>query len=468
MDILILITTYNRPDELLLLLQDIEKFSYNYTVHLLVYNDCSSKSYNRVINYLKKYFAFDYFVTEENGGKNKYYQLINCAYKEVEKHKFDYFIQLPDDVRLTDDFFSNAILTYDNIRDRKKACLNILNDYSRFGKPVWTAIESKKVEFNKLQYHQSGWVDMCFICKRRFFQLINFTVGRVEPIYLSTRRLSSGVGSTISKKIVNGGATIYQVVKSLVIHNDHASVMHPEHRIENPLISNHETVIAGMATMESRIPILKKTIASIIDQVDVLEIYLNNFYQIPDFLKHPKIKIYQSQKELGDLGDAGKFYNAANIKGYHFTIDDDIIYPPDYVKTLIHAIERNKKEYIITVHGRKFNHAPVKSYYHSAEVQVSCLRACSNDTIVDIPGTGVMAYHTDTINLSINDFKASNMGDIWVGKVAKEKNVKILAIKHNAGWLKDGNNVKVVESIYHQLAGNDSFQTEVVNSFLGH
>jgi hypothetical protein len=33
---------------------------------------------------------------------------------------------------------------------------------------------------------------------------------------------------------------------------------------------------------------------------------------------------------------------------------------------------------------------------------------------VNILGTGTIAFHTDTIKLSIDDFKLPNMADIWL------------------------------------------------------
>lgn len=286
--ILILIPTYNRNQSLLNLLHDIKKFSNNYTIELLIYNDCSDDNYQPSLNYLHENFRYNYFKTSENAGKQNYYQLINAAYNQVKLYEFDYFFQFADDFRLVDGFFDKAIKMFNSIPDEKKACMNIENDYVRYGMQMWTHVKTREVVFNGIHFHKTGWIDMAFICKRNFFELIDFTVNRVEPIYIADKELSSGVGAQLSKRLIQKNATIYQVLKSLVIHDNHASVMHPEHRTRNPIISNHENVTAGMATMPGREKALKETVDSIINQVDRLIIYLNDIQTVYSFLRHQK------------------------------------------------------------------------------------------------------------------------------------------------------------------------------------
>jgi len=114
MKILILITTYNRPESLLNLLKDIKNDDLRNDIHLLIYNDGSTENYFNVISFLHQHFPGNcsYYDTEVNGGKENYWQLINEAYKEVKHHDFDYFIQFPDDVRLIDNSLSKATTAF--------------------------------------------------------------------------------------------------------------------------------------------------------------------------------------------------------------------------------------------------------------------------------------------------------------------------------------------------------------------
>lgn len=89
-----------------------------------------------------------------------------------------------------------------------------------------------------------------------------------------------------------------------------------------------------------------------------------------------------------------------------------------------------------------------------------------NDSSITVPGTGVMAYHTNTIQFSIDDFKASNMADIWAAKKAKELNIEIICLKHQANWIRQSLKINHAETIYANCNKKDDFQTKVINSFL--
>lgn len=467
MEIIILITTFNRPESLLLLLHDIKKMQLTYRFKIIIYNDGSISNYDEVISYLKQHFVFDYFKTDVNGGKENYWKLINICYNDLQTKNFDYFFQLPDDVRLIDNFFYKSIAAYNQINDNNKICLNLWNDVGRYKKSSWTNIPTKEIKLDDGSIiHKMGWIDMCFMSTKSFFELIDYKIERIERRYQLNKELSSGVGAQLSLKIQKANKSIYQVQKSFVIHLDHQSVMHPLHRVKTPLITNHDTVTVGIASMPSRIASLRLTINSIINQVDVIIVYLNNYNSVPDYLINPKIRIVNSCDALGDLGDAGKFYKSSEAKGYYFTIDDDLIYPDDYVKTAIYAIERYKRKSIITFHGRKFENSPVKSYYRGHSKALSCLRTVNYDEEITVPGTGVMAYHTDTIQFLISDFKASNMADIWAAKKAKKLNVNIMLIRHSAAWIKETKAINFNESIYANVSFDDSYQTNVLNSFI--
>jgi len=66
-----------------------------------------------------------------------------------------------------------------------------------------------------------------------------------------------------------------------------------------------------MATMPSRVNSLFETVKSLLPQVTELHVYLNEFDNVPAFLSNPKIKVYRSQDEVGDLGDV----NVAGVSG---------------------------------------------------------------------------------------------------------------------------------------------------------
>ncbi len=80
----------------------------------------------------------------------------------------------------------------------------------------------------------------------------------------------------------------------------------------------------NIASIPDRVDLLINTVHSIIDQVDVVNICLNN-YEVNPFEGYDKVNVVFSNNALGD---GGKFLFVSQIDGYYFTGDDDLIYPP--------------------------------------------------------------------------------------------------------------------------------------------
>jgi len=436
----------------------------NHQISVHVINDGSIADYKYAVKLLETlpFHFYSYYKTKRNYGKGGYWQLIDFIMKKAQSATYDFAVQLPDDVGLVADFFNKAIAAWNSIADRRKICLNLLNDYNRDGKSIWTNTRVKELGNVK----ETGWVDMCYIATRNFFEALNYKIVPVDHEWTSQENKSSGVGMQISKRLNSCRWKMFQVNKSLVIHGAHASVMHPSHRVDIPLITNHisEKITATMASMPSRMNACEDAVKSLLPQVNELWIYLNDFTFIPDFMNHSRIKLFQSQKHIGDLGDAGKFYQSHLIKGYHFTVDDDIIYPADYCQKMIAGIEQYKKKAVITTHGRKWKKMPVKSYYHNDAFVCQCTKNQDSDQMLHVPGTGVMAYHTDTMQFEIDQFKSSNMADIWAAVVLQSKGIPVVSISHKAGWIALSRKSDENYSIYSAQHRNDSYQTEIVNS----
>lgn len=227
-----------------------------------------------------------------------------------------------------------------------------------------------------------------------------------------------------------------------------------------------DNIIVSVASMPSRSVSLMETINSIYNQVDEIHVYLNDYKVIPEFLNYDKIKVFLSQNEIGDLGDVGKFFKVEKIEGYHFTIDDDLIYPGDYVKNTIDIIEKHNRKCVVSYHGRRFRDFPIQSYYRSARAddRFACLREVKSFEWLHIGGSGVTAYHTDTIRFEITDFKTKNMADIWYSKKCQENKVPILLIPHKKGYIIESTKYDKNTSIFAHCHVDDTYQTNVINS----
>jgi glycosyltransferase involved in cell wall biosynthesis len=207
-----------------------------------------------------------------------------------------------------------------------------------------------------------------------------------------------------------------------------------------------------------RIGSLEKTLQSIYNQCDEINLCLNDkITELPDFLLQPKINLYITDNSKGD---AFKFMFLETKNGYYLTIDDDLIYPPNYVNFMVDKCKEYNNKKIITLHGRSFYDFPIKSYYNSNAQRFYYNEKVLDDVKVQFGGTGVMCLHTSLLKKSINDFLLPNMADVWIGKFAKESNIDIICVKHEKNFIKS---IPHLKTIYDDSKNNDLNQTKIVN-----
>ena len=231
----IAITTCNRPDGCLRLLEDIDRDTPDSKViHVAVFDDGSTADYSAVKRYLQTR-GWLYFRAPQNHGKKLWWRWVNkvLTYWQAAPAAHYYFIQ--DDIRLCEDFFTRTIALWDTIRHRDKVSLYLLRDASRskVGMECWTSFKSRvegKVE-------RTQWVDCnAFLCNTEFLTRLGASL---HPIH--TRRwdsnptLSSGVGRQFSLRLDLAKGRLYRSLHSYVLHVDVKSQMNPEARKRDPL-----------------------------------------------------------------------------------------------------------------------------------------------------------------------------------------------------------------------------------------
>lgn len=459
----VVIPSFNRNQMLRFLLGRINEEALGFNVSVRVFDDGSKEpviesasNYPNLVNLS--------MVRYNNHGKKQYWQLVNHIFNYLSKTKHDLFIYLPDDIDIAQDFFKRALTQWYAIKDDKKLTLNLALD-SRT--QCWTKFERYKVKFGSTEVFKSQWFDMAMLFDRK---LLRYRVKSINPkIWEEKPLLSSGVGAQLSKRFHKAGYSMYQVTESLIYHGDHPSMMNPEERNQNPLVIDRhqfkgDSIIkfspqtkpkdlictASLASIPDRAFSLEKVIESLYFQVDKLNVFLNNYDKIPDFLTGDSKINVSTSKIHGDLGDSGKFWWCDQVEGYHFICDDDLTYPPDYVSFLIRKIEQYERKAIVGLHGSSFRQ-PFRHYHppDPSRVAFSCTKSLEEDTLVQILGTGVLAYHTSTLKLSHSDFEYKNMADIWFNLVAQKYQVPRICVQRVENWIKH-NEIDLNKTIFCQ------------------
>ena len=166
----------------------------------------------------------------EHKGKEQYFFNWQYAFEICKQSDDDFFLFLPDDFLSVDHKTIEHL--YTNVKG--KYAYNLLND----GRPkIWTYIEHKEVKVEGVDSIQVSYCDGGYFTNRQTLEAINFEQDFITSSRFGRSKISSGVGESQSRKFWKLGIPMYIPKKSLCYHGEHESMMHPELRKEQPLIS---------------------------------------------------------------------------------------------------------------------------------------------------------------------------------------------------------------------------------------
>jgi SAM-dependent methyltransferase len=232
---------------------------------------------------------------------------------------------------------------------------------------------------------------------------------------------------------------------------------------QRPEAPRREPVTASLASIPSREGMLLEVVRKLLPQVDQLNVYLNGYSQVPGWLRVSKLTVARSQ-DHGDRGDAGKFFWADSVRGYHLTCDDDLDYPSDYAMRLVRDIEALHRRAVISYHGVRLREG-FSTYYSPADREVFHFAEPLQDWLgVHLGGTGVMGYHSSTLRVHPGDFQQPNMADVWLGLLAQQQKVPIVTPPRAAGWLRDLGSQDSIFSRGSAGEGTAELQTRVIKA----
>jgi hypothetical protein len=153
-----------------------------------------------------------------------------------------------------------------------------------------------------------------------------------------------------------------------------------------------------------------------------------------------------------------------NPNEYYFSIDDDLLYPPTYVKDHLELLNKYNDEVIVTLHGRIMK-TPMTDYYRDYIKAFRCLGNVDEDTFTNNGGTGVMCFNTNKFKVDFNELIYPNMADCFVSKFAQEQNFPIIVRKHETGYLGYLIPDNDIPTIYEEFAKtNRALQNSIINS----
>lgn len=200
-----------------------------------------------------------------------------------------------------------------------------------------------------------------------------------------------------------------------------------------------------VATIPEREKTLHMMINSVINQLDLL------------------IVIHKSPT------DGMKFFAADHHEGYLFILDDDIEYPPDFVSCMIETVEKYNREAVICCSGKIMKPTPITDFYKDVLIGLETFKELKEDTVVEIPLTCAVCYHTDLIwDLDETEMKHRNMADLNLAVWCKQMDIPIICKAHPANWLTNLMTELPAGSftIYDSFQKDTSEQTKLINDYL--
>ena len=194
-----------------------------------------------------------------------------------------------------------------------------------------------------------------------------------------------------------------------------------------------DTVFVGLASIPSRIESLEKVIRALLPQVDEIGVYLNNYDEVPAFLRHPRIRVARSQKH-GDVRDNGKFFFVEKTNAtFYATVDDDIAYPENYIAELVQNQKRLGGTQAVGVHGTIYP-KPVKKLLANRHL-FHFSHASEAITPVDMLGTGTLLFNRRYWGLRYSEISTPGMADVWFAVAAAKRGFGLWSIPRPENWM---------------------------------
>ncbi len=108
-------------------------------------------------------------------------------------------------------------------------------------------------------------------------------------------------------------------------------------------------IVANLATYPARRDGLMQVVRAIAPQIDVLNVVLNEYdAALPELDEYPNVRQILPPH---DTKDAGKFFPDTSGAEYVFLIDDDLVFPDDFVRTTLAAMRAIGPGYMGGYHG---------------------------------------------------------------------------------------------------------------------
>jgi hypothetical protein len=194
-------------------------------------------------------------------------------------------------------------------------------------------------------------------------------------------------------------------------------------------------LVGAIATIPSRVESFADVLSRLVPQVDHLFVYLDGHAAAPSALKQQsKLTIFHAEK-CGNLHASSRLLPMTFLgRPCIFVIfDDDIIYPTDYVETLVEGLAKRGGRAVVGFHGNCFK--PPYASYAKDRVNINFKEGLEIDTQVDELGAGTSAFLSENLAIDPREFPYVNMDDLILAIEAERRCLPRICLRRSTGWL---------------------------------
>lgn len=222
----VMVATCSRPQQLLELLEDLEVQSGWCDLEVCVYEDPTAADYTTCRDLCERR-GWDWRRFPRRLGREGYWKLVEHQFRDANQSAADWFLFLPDDVRLNRHAIAKAVTLWWKLEE--PAALTLWRLASLDGQASWTGRRPVQHQHATEVFHLDG----LFLCRRETLDRLRWRI--VDPKF--QHGTGSGVGGQLSRRLHRQAARMYRVDRSLVRNNDGGvSVMNPVERERNPTV----------------------------------------------------------------------------------------------------------------------------------------------------------------------------------------------------------------------------------------
>lgn len=223
--------------------------------------------------------------------------------------------------------------------------------------------------------------------------------------------------------------------------------------------------VATIATHVGRIETFQKVLPVIAAQVNHVFVYLDGYATLPGFLASFRGVTVRRAEVEGNLHASSRLLCLRDLTAptVVVVVDDDIIYPPDYVERLVAALQQVHGRAVVGVHGRIFL-PPHESYVKDAAV-LHFAQGLDRAWSVHEVGTGTSAFVSSVLDIDPRAWSRNDMDDVSIAIEAQRRGLWRIAVPRAPGWL-TGHAQDQPDSLWRKTLADDTEQSRQMRILL--